>query len=640
MDTNKELINLSNAHLTLTILGNPLSGVIKNKTTGEDWRFDIGGSLGAMPDNDPGENCEVSAVEILNRGAGGAQARAVIGGENFTVSIWLDRLEPDVVFELAPLDGKPSRLSGVRFPGPIIPASQPVAELILPVMATQGLSHRPLPDEEWHKEFMLWEHGLSAPLWGIMSGAGGALTIINTPDDCGAVIGKRRGDALRIEPYWVPSLGAFSYARRMTVCFTQTPHYAEMARRYRRYVTDQGRFKSLKEKIEERPAVGKLLGAPYVYVGYQPLNENLLKRVMDGMKALGYDTCLFGPITVNAWDNAWMNDYVPLIQMDRDVYRYGKELGYLPYAWEWLEDMMESSRFYNKDMPYILPDGEPMKGWSNRDYRYRLVCSRMLAENYTKLAPEIECAPALHMDVTTHIPVRECWRPDHRVTRAMDIEYKRERMRGYAAAGKVFGSEGGYDWAFDLYDFCSTNPRIGSLIDSDNFYIPVPNRLIPFLSIVYHDSVLMYWYEQDTYMRDRNDMMKWFHGVEPGPENYEYRDKLLFDIMAGNPPTLSPCGCVFNMNLLDPKNPIELKWVTYDDPRTQRILRDALPVAQNHARYGLLRIDSQQYLDEPRLVSRTVYEDGTAFYVNFGCEPFRTESGETVPGRDWIVSVK
>jgi len=639
MEIGTHFANLSNSLLSLTLFDDPLSGIIENKLTGERWVFNISAHISSCLSN--GEyngSCMLSRAEPLNRGAGGAQAQAIIEGERFLVRVWLDPKEPDIAFELEPLDDKPTRLGGIRFPGPINPYQSIVTELILPLIATQGICHRPRPEEEWSKSFMLWEHGLSTPLWGTIGNAGGALTILETPDDCGFIIKKHRGETLQIEPYWVPSLGKFSYARKITACFTSTPHYAEMARRYRRYMIDRGRFKSLKQKIEERPMVEGLLGAPYVYIGYQPMSEAVVKRAMAGMKEMGYNKCLFGPITVNSWDNKWMNDYMPLINMDQDIYRYGTEIGYLPYAWEWLEDMMESSRYYNNDVPYILPNGKPMSGWSNRDYHYRLACSKILADLYVKRLPMVENAPALHMDVTTHIPVRECWHPEHRYSRTMDIEYKRDRMRGYASAGKIFGSEGGYDWAFDIYDFCSTNPRIGSLVNSDHYYIPVPNRLIPFLSIIYHDSVLMYWYEQDTYMRDRNDMMKWFHNTEPGPENYHYKDKILFDIMAGNPPTLSPCGCVFNMNLLDPNNPIELKWVTYDEPRVRQILLDALPVAQNHAKIGLLRIDDQQYLDEPMLVSRTIYEDGRVFYVNFSNRPYKTEGGEIVPARDWITS--
>ena len=118
MDNKKNLINLTNGRLTMAIFDNPLSGVIENKTTGESWRFDIGGSLGVMPGNGAGENCTVSPAAILNRGAGGAQAQAVIGGGRFAVSVWLDQREPDVAFELAPLGDKPSQLAGIRFPGP------------------------------------------------------------------------------------------------------------------------------------------------------------------------------------------------------------------------------------------------------------------------------------------------------------------------------------------------------------------------------------------------------------------------------------------------------------------------------------------------------------------------------------------
>ncbi len=225
---------------------------------------------------------------------------------------------------------------------------------------------------------------------------------------------------------------------------------------------------------------------------------------------------------------------------------------------------------------------------------------------------------AFHFDTTTAKPLFECWDDRHPMTRGGDRESRRERLLEVASWGKVIGSEGGCDWAFDVYDFCSSNPRR----DLETG-IPMPSFHVPLLGLIYHEAVVSYCWEYDPYNPS------YFGGDWS-------RQKLLYDVMAGNPPTISPVMGYFPV-IRRPAPPVESRWVTWEDRVTQRLLREALPVADLHQRTAHLEMIDHTFLDDARTVTRTAYRDGTEVIVNFGRQTFDLSRDHALAAQSYEV---
>jgi hypothetical protein len=76
--------------------------------------------------------------------------------------------------------------------------------------------------------------------------------------------------------------------------------------------------------------------------------------------------------------------------------------------------------------------------------------------------------------------------------------------------------------------------------------------------------------------------------------------------------------------------------VTWEDPSTQRLLREALPVARLHGYTAMLEmIDHCRLPDEH--VTRTVYAGGTRVVINRGAVPATTDDGRVVGACDYQI---
>jgi hypothetical protein len=153
--------------------------------------------------------------------------------------------------------------------------------------------------------------------------------------------------------------------------------------------------------------------------------------------------------------------------------------------------------------------------------------------------------------------------------------------------------------------------------------MPVPVTHIPLLGLVYHDAIVSYCWEYDPYNRS-------YLGGDWSQQ------KILYDVMAGNPPTVAPVFGYFPV-IRRPAPPVESRWVMWEDPETQRLLREALPVAQLHGRTAHARMVGHDLLDAGALVHRTVYEDGTTVHVNFGAEAVSLPGGVTLAPTSYAI---
>jgi hypothetical protein len=177
------------------------------------------------------------------------------------LTLAMDGRDEELVFSVGASDGA-DRLRECRWPPAVEPGSFDAA--VVPFMQGMLLPH------DWPRKVALYDslsygRGLYMPWWGYERGGAGVMVILETPEDGGCRFEHPAGGPTRLGPRWVHSLGRWTAPRRARIAFVEKGGYVAMAKRYRRYVRETGRFVSLREKIARNPLVGKLVGAPVIH---------------------------------------------------------------------------------------------------------------------------------------------------------------------------------------------------------------------------------------------------------------------------------------------------------------------------------------------------------------------------------------
>ncbi len=579
--------------VVLTVDSHTLRGSMADSTGRSRWTFDgLDTIAGAI-------------LESCDRRDNGCDAVIRIGALLVGVQVALGVEPGSVTFSLTPVsDAELSSL--VWYPPPVRPSGAPVAELALPIKTTNGIAYHPSLGDQLDFTIDVGggkTAGLSMPFWSISTADCGLLAVLDDADDAALHIASRPTSGVDVGVGWRASLGTLRSRRRVTFTLLPEPGYVCAALAYRRRQQAVGRFRSLADKIEERPVVRQIIGAPYFSTGYLPFSGRKLSQVLTGLRQVGYRAGLLGPIDLLQWDaGPWLNDYQRFISSPEFANPIS-QAGFTPFAWFYLEDILDFDPSYDPDMLAVDANGQVPQGWVNRDYRYARVCDAVIAERGRRLRTRADTFAALHFDTTTSKALMECWSQEHPMTRTADRLARQAWLAEVASWGHLIGSEAGYDWAFDVMDFCSNNPRR----DLQTTF-PAPARHIPLQGLVYHDSVVSYCWEYDPYNKS-------YWGGDWS------RQKILYDVMCGNPPTVAPIFGYFPVISAD-EGAVASRWVTWENAETQRLLREALPVAQLHERTALHPMLSHEYLDDAGAVSRTVYADGTEVAVNASEKPF------------------
>ena len=100
---------------------------------------------------------------------------------------------------------------------------------------------------------------------GSLAQGAGYLAILETPVDAEVTFKARANGRLGMGAEWRGERGRFGYARRMRYVFFERGGHVAVCKRFRAFAKSIGAFKTLREKIAERPKVARLLGAVNVW---------------------------------------------------------------------------------------------------------------------------------------------------------------------------------------------------------------------------------------------------------------------------------------------------------------------------------------------------------------------------------------
>ena len=589
-------VNLANPAVEVTFHTGEGSLSVLDRRTGRQWR------------QRPGVGLVVLGAKREEMAAGrerGLSLRLLDPSNMLEIeaALRLDAVRPEVVVELK---GSGELNAPLAFPPPF--ASRKEDLLILPV--NEGISY-PAADEtlkpmSYH---LYGGHGLCMGWWGATDGGPGWMAIVETPDDAAVRIPRIDG-LLCLAPEWQAQKGQFGPARRIRYVFFDQGGYVAMCKRYRQHAQHVGLLKTLAEKRAENPNVDLLVGAVNVW-------------------CFGKD----GPSTCREMQSLGIRRILWSSRQKPEQIRQLNEMGVLTSRYDIYQDLMDPANLpklrglhsdwtqegWPKDI-ILGPDGRWIRGWGVKGkddqwYSCGVLCDRQaLAYARRRIPAELKTHEyrCRFIDTTTASPWRECYHPDHPMTRSESRKFKMDLLEYVSHDCRlVTGSETGHEAAVPYVHYFEGMLSLGPyrVPDSGRAMLDVvhevPERVakfqtghfyrLPLWELVYHDCVVAQWY-----WGDYNNKL---------PALWDRRD--LWNALYGTPPMFMFNGEIWKANR----------------QRFVQSYQTATPVARAT---GYCEMLSHRWLTEDHAVQETRFANGVTVTVNFGEKPFSMQDGSTL----------
>ncbi len=523
---------------------------------------------------------------------------------NIAVAIELDPDAPEFTVTLS-ATGPLAR--SFSYPQPFV--TEKGSYLVVPM--NEGISY-PVDDATIKPLWLIayGGHGICMPFFGATDGKSAYMAILETPDDALIRI-ERLNDLLCIAPTWESQKGQFGYSRRIRYVFFDTGGHVAIAKRYRAYARKTGLLKTLAEKRRQNPNVDLLIGAVNVWCW----DRNPLPIIQD-LQSAGITRILWSNRAMPEQIKA-MNNLPGILSSRYDIYQDTMNPANFPNLrsvhpdWTtdaWPKDLMLNSK------------GDWIRGWevTGRDgsrYPCGVLCDKQAPAYADKRIPEeLKTHPyrCRFIDTTTASPWRECYSPDHPVTRSESRHYKMELLRLVCNKyNLVTGCETGHDAAVPFVHYFEGMLSLGpyrvpdSGRDMQRIWTEVPenvakfqlgeNYRLPLWELVYHDCVVAQWY-----WGDYNNKL---------PALWDKRD--LFNALYATPPMF-----MFNRDLL-----------AKNKDRFVQSYKNTCGIARAA---GYSEMIDHRFLTPDRSVQQTTFANGLTVTVNFGATPCTLQDGSTL----------
>ena len=596
-----EQICVENARISVALNTDNAALSVADKRTGQTWtQQPPGAEFKADSARKTEDGIEIRLVQV--------PADAYI-----SVTLQLDKELPEFTLTLLG-EGEPKW--PIRFPHPFV--TEPGTYLVVPM--NEGISY-PVEDEtiEPTRLVAYGGHGICMAFWGATDGQRSYMAIIETPDDASIDIRRSEG-RLCVAPLWEPQKGKFGYARKLRYIFFDKGGHVAMCKRYRAYAQKIGLFKTLTQKRQENPNVDLLIGAVNVWCW-----DKDAPGIVSELKSAGIERIL--------WSNG---------QQPEGIKAMNQMPGVLTSRYDIYQDLMDPQVVKEK-LRGVHPDwtqagwpndimldqnGNWRKGWQVKGKDGQMYpCGVLCDKQALKYARErIPADLATHpyrcrfIDTTTASPWRECYHPDHPMTRSESRHWKMELLRYVSEEAKlVTGSETGHDAAVPYVHYFEGMLSLGPYRvpdagrDMSRIWDEVPQRVakfqlghkyrLPLWELVYHDCVVAQWY-----WGDYNNKL---------PALWDKRD--LFNILYSTPPMFMFSRDFWQQN----------------KERFARSYTDICPVVRD---VGYAEMTDHRILTPDRDVQQTQFANGVTITVNFGTTPYRLPDGTMLRPMGYHVS--
>ena len=426
-------------------------------------------------------------------------------------------------------------------------------------------------------------------------------------------------------------------------------NYVGMAKRYRNYQREKGAFKTLEEKIAERPSLKGIADSVNIRIrmGWKPVpseiaeqtveNEPEMKVAMsferlceliDEMQNQGIknaDICLVG-WNQKGHDGRWPQMFPVEEALGgeeglKKAIEKAEKAGYTINAHTNSSDAYSIADNFNLSDSLVKKDGEICTGafaWSGgKPY---IICPERA---YKNCKSDLERVRALgfkgmhYIDVLGTVPPRDCYSKEHPLTKKQGGKYFEKILEEAKTLFGGISSEGGHDYLIGVLDYglytCSN--LLVDLPEDDPFI----NAKIPLYQLVYHGTIL-YCPSGDTINCTMGDTKKILKLVEYGGRPAIYVYQQFMDMKRGG------------FEFLGKVNPI---CDTDEDLReTAEVIKKAetLYNALESIRYSAM-VNHEKLAEG---VFKTTYENGCFTVVNYNATDY-VYGGDTVKSQSWII---
>lgn len=359
------------------------------------------------------------------------------------------------------------------------------------------------------------------PWFGQVREGAGYQAIIETFYDGGGYYLHAPGQSTLVRPHWYSSLGSLRYQRRIRYIFEEESSYVTMAKRYRRYVQENGQFVSLNEKLARNPHVAEVIGRPVVHLGSlyhfvqnallfnkEQIENNhaltpipVLAQQLRDLKARGIEDAY---VHLDGWgfrgyDSAHP-DVLPAGEEQggweglREFSKTCKELGYLFAVHDQYRDFYTNAVSYNPALNVTNADGTA-PGASTWCGGPQTFMSAVFAQGYVRRNHDLFAAHGVqpegaYLDVFAVVDLDESFQPAHPMTREDCAKFRRSCFDLLRARGYVMSSEEPVDYAIPSLDLVHHGPYPTAPNLGGGGPVGVP---APLFSLVYHDAILLPW---------------------------------------------------------------------------------------------------------------------------------------------------
>ena len=548
----------------------------------------------------------------------------------------IDESKPEILFTLDAAD-KTQPFGNLGYPYPFQPQSGD--RIIVPM--NEGISY-PVEEPNIHLSLITYGgHGICMAFWGVMEDvvkkpalSGSAyMAIYETSDDARLEVKPCNANdtgILTAGAVWESQKDMLGYARKLRYVFfdgtDKVQAHVTICKRYREYAKQTGLWVPFDEKVLRNPAladgIDRLIGAVNVWcMGGTSDKVQLVKE----MQAAGVKRILWSG-GGNEFEIKAMNELPGVLTSRYDIYQDIMDPAREPElpGWHngWIKEAWPNDIMLDKNGVWI-------KGWTvtpKDKTQPRIPCGVLCdskAPDYARkrVGEELKTIPykARFIDTTTASPWRECYSPNHPMTRT---ESKVWKMRLLGLMGREFnlvcGAETGHEASVPYCDFFEGMMSLGPYRIPEagrnmvQIWDEVPERVakfqvgesyrLPLWELVFHDCTVSYWY-----WGDYNNKL---------PSLWDKRD--LFNTLYGVPPMF-----LFTYQY----------WLEHKD-RFVQSYQIGEKVWRSAGRSEML---DHRVLSPDRTVQQTVFADGTTVIVNFGKKDFKTSDGKTIPAGKAVI---
>lgn len=357
--------------------------------------------------------------------------------------------------------------------------------------------------------------------WGELRQGHGYIAMLETDMDAGVAFSHPAGGPTQIGPVFYAGMGKMTYPRRIRYVFYEEADYVTLAKRYRRYVRETGRFVSLDEKEARSPKVRRLRGSTVVHTSIlyhtrpesnyyhaddpslnhsfvsfaeraetlKQLKANGIEKAyvhLDGWGFRGYDNLHPSYLPPNPEAGGWDGF--------RNLVETCNELGFLIATHDQYRDYYYDGANFDERWALRRENGSLDKHATWLGGRQTLLCPwfapGFVRRTYDGLASHGIHVDGAYLDVFAVVEGEECHNPEHPVTREQSLRLRGQCFDLLRARGFVMSSEEPAEWAVPHLDLVHhgpypTYPHIGG---GGPRGIPVP-----LFNLVYHDAIYLPW---------------------------------------------------------------------------------------------------------------------------------------------------